>query len=149
MSPAPRLRAHHFIRRTPRALCPGPGEFIGKGFHPVISQRDELPVKRVGLNNVGSRLQVTPVDFLDDLGLREIEQLVVALEILALPIAESLSAELFLRQLVLLNGGAHGAIDEDNALLEQGLERMMGIRHNRGSNRLRRAAAIKPQIHPS
>ena len=75
--------------------------------------------KRVRFNEVGPGLQIVPVNFFDDLRLGDLEQLVVALEVLPLPIAEALASKLGLAQFVTLDDSSHGSINDGNALFQQ------------------------------
>ena len=58
------------------------------------------------------------MDLADDVGLGEEQDLVVALEILAGPVLEAVAAVLGFAELVTLDHGAHGAIDDDKPLAE-------------------------------
>src|SRR6185369_3942968 len=108
------------ICRATGALRTCKSQLISERFHAVIGQRDELTVESVRLHDVRARFEIAPVNLLDDLRLSEIEQLVVALEILALPIAKAFAAKLLLTQLVLLDGCTHRAVDDDDAFAKQG-----------------------------
>jgi len=57
----------------------------------------------------------------DERGLREREQVVVAAQV-ASPAAEALAAELLFRQALSLDHGAHGAIEDQDAVLQQLLQ---------------------------
>ena len=57
----------------------------------------------------------------NDVGLGQDEQVVVALQV-ARPVGEALAAEVGLGQLVLLDHGAHGAVEDEDALGELFLE---------------------------
>jgi hypothetical protein len=59
------------------------------------------------------------VDLFDHLGLSDLKQLVVALEILTLPLAETLTSELGLTQLVPLDDSTHRSINDGDALIQQ------------------------------
>ena len=59
----------------------------------------------------------------DDLRLREGEQVVVAAQIAA-PVGESLAAKLCLAQGMTLNHGAHGAVEDHQALSEKREKRL-------------------------
>ena len=61
------------------------------------------------------------MDGLDDLRLRQAEQVVVPLQVLR-PILEPLPAKGRLVQLVGLDHGAHRAVENDNALAQQALQ---------------------------
>ncbi len=80
-------------------------------------------VERVGLDDVGARLEEAAVDVGDDIGLGEAEEIAVALEVLVM-ILEALAAEIGLGELELLQGGAHRAVDDDDAFLQEGFEGM-------------------------
>ena len=61
------------------------------------------------------------MNVLDDLRLGEVQQIVVALEVLAVPILEPLAAKCRLVQLVLLDHRAHRAVEDDDAFAQQTL----------------------------
>ena len=88
------------------------------------------------------------MNLLDDLRLREIQQLVIPLQVLALPIRKPLPAKLLLAELVLLDRRPHRAIDDDDAFAEQGFEGME-VGHGAGENRTRCRDFIKKQIFVS
>ena len=56
-------------------------EFVGQVGHVVVSERDPLGTEGVRLDEIGAGLEVLPVDGLDDVGLGQAEQVVVALEV--------------------------------------------------------------------
>ena len=58
------------------------------------------------------------MDIGDDIGARQAEQLVVALDTLS-QILEPLSSELSFTQIQSLNHGAHGTIQKDDSLIER------------------------------
>ena len=89
---------------------------------PVVGLDDDGRVERVRLDDVRARLEVRLVDAADDVGPRETEEVVVALEILAV-IREALAAEVGLAELVALDHRAHRAVEHRNTLVEQGGER--------------------------
>ena len=97
----------------------------------VVGLGDGRGAEGVGLDEVGTGLQVLLVDFLDDVGSGEREQLVVALHVMGM-VAEALAAVVVLAQLVLLDHGAHGTVQDQDAFLEQfaqpGLDRAHGGR---------------------
>ena len=66
-------------------------------------------------------LEVLAMDGLDDLRLRQAQQVVVALQILR-PILEPLPAKAGLVQFVGLDHGAHRAVENDDALAQQALQ---------------------------
>ena len=97
-------------------------------FEKEIVLADGRGGERVRLDDVRARFQIEPVNFLDDLRLREHEQLVVAPEVLTLPVEKSRPAKRRLIQFVLLDDRAHRTIDDDDALLQQSFERAGAIR---------------------
>ncbi len=78
-----------------------------------VGQGDAVGVEGVGLDDVGAGLQVGAVDPGDDLGLRQHQQLVVAL-LLVLVVAEAVPAVVVLFQAVPLDHGAHGAVQDQD-----------------------------------
>jgi hypothetical protein len=66
------------------------------------------------------------MDGLNNLGLREAEQVVVPLEVLR-RILKPLPAESSLVQRVGLDHGAHRAVENDNALAQQALQRLRPV----------------------
>eukprot|EP00053_Salpingoeca_punica_P018065 m.175524 g.175524 ORF g.175524 m.175524 type:complete len:1311 (+) comp17350_c0_seq2:4566-8498(+) len=84
----------------------------------VVGLRDRGAAEGVGLDKVRAGIQVGLVDGLDDVRAREGEEVVVALQRLLMR-SKLRAAEVLLLQLVLLDGGAHGAIDEEDPLLQQ------------------------------
>ena len=95
---------------------------IGDVLEAVIRLADGLGVEGVGLDDVGAGFQIGVVDLADDLGLGEHEEIVVALEI-ARVLLEARAAIAGLVQLVALDHGAHGAIQDEDALLGFALQR--------------------------
>ena len=57
-------------------------QLVREALEAVVGERDRLRVERVRLDDVGARLEVLPVDPLDDRRLREDEEVVRALEVL-------------------------------------------------------------------
>ena len=55
----------------------------------------------------------------DDVGFRDLEQFIVALQVLALPMLEAFPAEIGLPQFKALDHRPHRAIDDSDPLLEQ------------------------------
>ena len=82
----------------------------------VVSLRDHGRVEGVRLDDVRARREVRGVDLLDHVGARDHEHVVVALEVVRVVLVP-LAAEVILAELVLLHGGAHGAVNHHDALL--------------------------------
>ena len=94
-------------------------ELVGQLVHVVIGQRHRVRVERVGLQDVGAGLQVLAVDALDDLRLRQVQQVVVALQ-RARPLPEPVAAVPVLVGAVALDRGAHRAVDHHDAPAQRG-----------------------------
>jgi hypothetical protein len=73
----------------------------------------------VGLDDVRAGLEIMAMNFLDDGRLGDLEEFVVALEILAGPVLEPVTAELGFTELVPLDDRAHGTVDDDDALFQE------------------------------
>ena len=131
---APRHRdKQHGARHQPRAVGLLGGDLLGRVhgelacllvhvvhdvLHRVIRLRDDCAREGVGLANVRAGLIVPTVDLADRVRLREDEKIVVALQLLRRrAVLEHLHAEVLLGELVLLDRGAHRAIDDHDALL--------------------------------
>ena len=113
-----------FVRRPRR---PGVGRLAGEpggsdiqlmcdGFKPIIGLGDGLRVEGVGLDDVGAGLQIGVVDLADDVRLGQHKQIVVALQIVAM-VLEARAPIARLVQLIALDHGAHGAVEDQDALL--------------------------------
>ena len=85
----------------------------------VIRHGDRSRVERVGLDDVGAGLEVLLVDAPHERGLRQRQQVVVAFQV-ARPVAETLATELRFVQALTLDHGAHGAVEHQDALGEEG-----------------------------
>ena len=101
----------------PGQPCRGDVHLVGQFRQVVVGLGNGRGAEGVGLDEVGTGLQVLLVDFLDDVGSGEREQLVVALDI-AREVFEALAPVLRLVQLEALNHGAHGPIQNDQALAQ-------------------------------
>ncbi len=108
-----------FLFRLRRGLArerrPGLVELVGDALHAVISLRDCRRGKRVGRNDVGAGAEIRGVNLAHALGRAEIEQVVVAAHV-AVPVLEPLAAIAGFVQLVALDHGAHGAVENEDAL---------------------------------
>jgi len=124
--------AGHEARAVGRALAPGVGGLPGQArafavdlaahvLQPVVRLGDAVGAEGVGDGDVGPRLEVGVVGLGDELRPGQADQLVVALEIKRV-VAESLAAEVRLGQPPVLEPGAHGAVDHQDALGRQRLQ---------------------------
>jgi hypothetical protein len=86
-------------------------EFPRPRFEPVLGEHDRRAAEGVGLDDVRARRQVLAVDRADDVGPALDQELVAAVE---LGPAEVVGGEV-----PGLDRGAHGAVDDEDALLEQ------------------------------
>ena len=77
-----------------------------------------MGIEGIGLENIGSSLQIIPVDLANNIRPRETEQFVVTLHI-AGPIREPCPAIIRLRQFAQLNLGSHGSVQHQDALGER------------------------------
>jgi hypothetical protein len=102
---------------------PGRGdvELVGQLGQAVFALRDARAVEAVGLEDVGAGLEVGLVDAADHVGPRDAEQVVVALEVLGVA-GEALAAIVGFDQLAALDHGAHGAVEDQDALREKGAQ---------------------------
>jgi hypothetical protein len=82
----------------------------------VVELGDHRRVEGVRLDDVRAGLEVLRVDLLDHVGASDHQDVVVALEVVGV-VLEALAAEVSLGELVLLHGGAHGAVNHHDALL--------------------------------
>ncbi len=98
--------------REPRALDV---ELVRDLLHAVVGLRDRGRRERVGRDDVGAGAEIFQMDFPDRVGLREDQQVVVAAD-LAVPGIEARAAIAALVELELLDHGAHGAVEHQDAL---------------------------------
>jgi len=80
----------------------------------------------VCFNDVRAGFQILGMDLFDDLRLGELEQLEIALEMFRRMRLEARPSVLFLGKFVALHHRPHCAIEQDDALAEEGFERMNG-----------------------
>ena len=66
---------------------------------------------------------------LDDVRLRDVQEIVQTLEVFAAPVRETRAAKRRLVQLVLLDHRAHRAVNDDDALAQQALKMFDSVRH--------------------
>ena len=129
---------------------------VGQVAHVIVVLGDAGGAEGIGFDQVGAGRQVALVDFLDHVGPGQGQEFVIALdEQLAgagthrgRKIGETLAAVLGFAQLVLLDDGAHGAVEDHDAarqyIAQQGLGRGyggVGRGHGRLSEGGRRHAA--------
>ena len=86
----------------------------------VVGLRDGRAAERVGLDDVGARLEILLVNSEDDVGTRQHEHVVVAAQLLGMR-REALAAEILFGQLVALDHRAHRAVEHEDALRPAGV----------------------------
>jgi hypothetical protein len=101
-------------------------ELVGELLHAVVGHRDDLGVERVGLDQVRACLEVLAVDAADQVGLGQAQQVVVPPQVTG-PVREPLAAVVRLLELVPLDHRPHGAVEDEQALLERGGELLGGV----------------------
>ena len=100
----------------------------------IVDEELALPDVRgaegVRLDDVGSRLEEATVDVADHLRLREREEVAVVQQVL-LGVGKAAPADVRLLHVVGANRRAHRAVDDGDALLEESLERVNHVAHDR------------------
>jgi hypothetical protein len=120
------------VGRRAREPCRLDVELVDHVLQAVIRLRDRGRVEGVGLDHVGTGREVLRVNRPDHAGLRQHQQIVVALEVLRV-IGEALAAVVRLRQPVALDHGAEGAVEDQNAIPQQDFELCDAVSHKRWS----------------
>ena len=110
------------VGRGARELGGGQVDLVGQRLHAVVGERDALGIEGVGADDIGAGRQIAVVDLGDRLGPGQHEQIVVALHGLAVA-GKARPAEGRLVELVALDHRAHGAVDDEDALLRGRLQR--------------------------
>jgi hypothetical protein len=87
-------------------------------------QSDGGSAECVGLNNIGAGGEILDVNLFDNLRLGQLKKLQATFEIFPLPRLKPFSAIILLRQFIALDHRSHRAVEKDDALAEEGLERM-------------------------
>ena len=95
---------------------PFQGHAPGLVGQPIVGLRHPLGRKGIGLDQVGPRLKVAAVDAGHNVGPRQAQQVVVALE-LAVPACKVPPPEVLLRESAPLQAGAHGPVEDDDLAL--------------------------------
>ena len=121
------LRLGHLVGGLARQAGRLEVQLVGQVLHAVVGLGDPLRAEGVGGDDVGTGLEVLPVDRPDDLGLGQAEQVAVAAHLLV-PVGEPVAAITRLVEPVTLDHRAHRAVDHQDALGEEGRERLGGVR---------------------
>ena len=112
------VRRRKLVARFTRHPRTGHVQLVIEFGHAVGFQRGRIRAEGIGLDDVRARFQIFAVDGFDDFGLGQHQQIVVALEV-AVPVGKTLAAIIRLGQLVALDHGAHRAVQDENALLQE------------------------------
>ena len=96
-----------------------------------IVQTDGGGAECICLDDIRAGFEIFGVNLLDNLRLRQLQQLQTAFEVFALPIAKAFSSIILLGKLVALDHRAHGAIENDDALAQHCLQWIKFRRHNK------------------
>jgi hypothetical protein len=109
------------VGQAARQCCRGDVEFVGQLGQAVFALRDAGAVEAVGFEDVGAGFEVGLVDAADDVGPRQAQEVVVALEVFRVG-RKALAAIVGLGELAPLHHGAHGAVEDQDALRQQGAQ---------------------------
>ena len=111
-----------------RQACGGDIDLVGELLHLIVGHGDAAGVEAVGLDNIRTRLEIGCVNVADDLRLGQHQQVIVALDI-HMPVGKALATIIRLLEFVALDHGAHGAIQDEDALLEMRLQQLGCVGH--------------------
>ena len=101
-------------------------------FQAVIGLGAASRIEGIRFDDIGARLQISQVDIPDQIGLRQVEQVVVTAEI-DLPVAKTLAAKVGLAEAPGLNHRAHGAVEQHDAPVKNLFQTLVtgGFSHGR------------------
>ena len=122
---AARIAGGEFVGRLPGQLGGGAVDLLDVVLERVVLERDRGGVEGVGLDEIGPGLEEGAVDAGDQLGLGQAEQVAAAAQVHGVA-GKTLAAEIRLLQVVGLDHGAHGAVEEQDAFGEQGAQLLSG-----------------------
>ena len=94
--------------------------------HVVVRLGQAGRIEGIGLDDIGPGFHVFPVQALDQFRLGKAQQVVIALQVLV-EVRKAFAPVLALVQLLLLDHGAHGAIQDQDALGERGVELLEAV----------------------
>ena len=116
-APATKRRSHLFVLRVcgfagkPRR---GEIQFGDKLFHPIIGLRDPRRAERICFDDVGARLEIAKMNGPYRIRLGQAQKIVVAAQVTR-PIGEARGAKVGFAEFVLLDHGAHGAVEHEDS----------------------------------
>src|SRR5713226_9706089 len=97
-------------------------KFVNVMFEAVIQRRNCVRVERIGLDDVGAGFEVLVLNGLHDARLRDIQHIIVLTQVLRV-VGKLGTPKSGLVKLLRLNHSAHGAIQNDDPLLQKILQR--------------------------
>ena len=124
------LRCAELVGHLAGEFRAGVVQLVHQRLHAVIGQGDGVGVEGVGFENVGTGGEILAVNLAYHLRPRQQQEIVVALEI-ARPVGKAFAAIIRLGQRVALDHGAHGAVEDEDALLRQGLQFGGAVGHDK------------------
>ena len=89
-----------------------------------VVQTDRGSAEGIRLDDVRAGLEIPSVNLVDNVRLRQEQELDAPLQVFAFPIPKARAAIIRFGQLVLLDHRAHGAVEDDDAFAHQRFERM-------------------------
>src|SRR5439155_10908767 len=101
-----------------RQPCPGDVHLVHHVLEPVVGLADRGRGERVRRRDVGPSVEVRTVDLRDQLRLRQVEEIGIALDV-ARMVAEALAAPLLLPDAASLEQDAPGAVEDEAPLLPE------------------------------
>jgi hypothetical protein len=122
------VRGAVFVGHFPRQLGGCEVDLVHQRLHAVVGHGNAVGVEGVGLQDVGACGQVLAVDLPDDGRPGQHQQVVVALHV-AGPVGETGAAIIRFLQLVTLDHGAHGPIQDEDAAAGQVEEFAAAVGH--------------------
>ena len=105
----------HLVGRPSGQRCPSNVQPVGLPLESIIRERDRLGGERVRLDDVRARFEISVVDLVDQMRLRDAQQIISSEERNGL-IALLLPPEVLLRQSMSLDHGGHGSVENEDAL---------------------------------
>ena len=124
------------VRRLAGEPRRGDVHLVGRRLEPVVGLRDGGRGERVGLDDVRAGGQVRVVNPHDRLGLRQHEDVVVPLQLVAV-LGEARPPEVRLLEAERLHHGRHGTVEHQDALGERRVERGAHVRRRGARRRIR------------
>ena len=119
---------HILVGQRASEASGGEVHLAGESLHAVILHRDGVGVECICGENIGTGVEVLPVDVAQNVGLRDVEYIVIALDLVG-EVGEAFAAIVGLRESEALNHCPHAPIKDEDALLKELLYGF--LRHNK------------------